>query len=265
MSDFEGKVALLTGATSGIGLAAAERLSALGATVIASGLEREVDSLRADWAARGIAGTVEAVDVRDENSVAALVERVASASGGIDILVTAAGIQRYGSAAETSSTVWDDVFAVNVRGAFYAIKHVVPHQRARGGGSIVVVSSVQAFITQTGVAAYTASKGALNALVRSVAVDEAANGIRANTVCPGSVDTPMLRTSAREFSDGTAAGEQATIDSWGTMHPLGRVAQPSEIADVIAFLAGPRSSFVTGAAIPVDGGLLASAPVVLPE
>jgi NAD(P)-dependent dehydrogenase (short-subunit alcohol dehydrogenase family) len=265
MSELDGKVALLIGATSGIGLAAAERLSALGATVIAAGLEDQVDGVRSDWASRGVSGTVESVDVRDEDSVSALVERVAAANGGIDILVTAAGIQRYGSAIETSSAVWDEVFEVNVRGAFYAIKHVLPHQRARGGGSIVVVSSVQAFVTQTGVAAYTASKGALNALVRSVAVDEAAHGIRANAVCPGSVDTPMLRASARKFSDGTAAGEQSTIDSWGGMHPLGRVAQPGEVADVIAFLAGPRSSFVTGAAIPVDGGLLASVPVVLPE
>jgi NAD(P)-dependent dehydrogenase (short-subunit alcohol dehydrogenase family) len=127
-----------------------------------------------------------------------------------------------------------------------------------------MVSSVQAFVTQNAVAAYTTSKGALNAFARSIAIDEAKNGIRANTVCPASVDTPMLRSSARSFSDGSDEAAQELVESWGRMHPLGRVAQPDEVAEAIAFLASDRASFITGIALPVDGGLLANAAVVLP-
>ena len=128
----------------------------------------------------------------------------------------------------------------------------------------MIVSSVQALATQTDVAAYTATKGALNALARSMAIDEAAHGVRVNAVCPGSVDTPMLRHSAGLFSDGTPDGIELTVAGWGRSHPLGRVAQPSEVAEVICFLASPRASFVTGEDIRVDGGLLAGLAVALP-
>lgn len=155
---------------------------------------------------------------------------------------------------------------VNVKGCFLTVKHALPHLRAsRGGGSIVIVSSVQAHACQSAVAAYTASKAALNALARSIAVDEAAHGVRANAVCPGSIDTPMLRSAARRFSDGTDAGEDALVRDWGLMHPLGRVGTAAEVAEVIAFLASGRASFVTGVRLPVDGGLLAKLPVVLPN
>jgi NAD(P)-dependent dehydrogenase (short-subunit alcohol dehydrogenase family) len=123
---------------------------------------------------------------------------------------------------------------------------------------------VQALATQASVAAYAASKGALNALTRSMAIDEAAHGVRVNAVCPGSVDTPMLRRSAALFSDGSAEAAAQTVDGWGRSHPLGRVAQPSEVAEVVSFLASPRASFVTGEDVRVDGGLLAGLAVSLP-
>ncbi len=154
---------------------------------------------------------------------------------------------------------------MNLTGAFYAAKAAIPHLRRRGGGSLVLVSSVQAFVTQAGVAAYAASKGALNALARSIAIDEATHGIRCNTVCPASVDTSMLRFAARALSDGTDDAVATLIQSWGQMHPLGRVATPGEVAEAIAFLASERASFITGIALPVDGGLLANAAVVLPK
>ncbi|GAA2345194.1 SDR family NAD(P)-dependent oxidoreductase [Dactylosporangium salmoneum] len=258
--EFDGKVAIVTGGLSGIGRAAAQVLSARGATVVAAGLPP------AAGAEAKLPGVEYAeLSVTDEAATAHLIARVAATHGGLDIVVAAAGIQRYGTASDTTADEWNEVLAVNVTGAFHAVKHALPHLRARGSGSIVLVSSVQAFITQSAVAAYTTSKGALNAFARSIAVDEAKNGIRANTVCPASVDTPMLRASARMFSDGTDEGTQALVESWGRSHPLGRVARPEEVAEAIAFLAGDRASFITGVALPVDGGLLANAAVVLPE
>jgi NAD(P)-dependent dehydrogenase (short-subunit alcohol dehydrogenase family) len=159
--------------------------------------------------------------------------------------------------------MWDEVFAVNVKGVFLVAKAALPYLRLSTRGTVVVVSSVQAHATQAGVAAYAASKGALNALVRSMAIDEAPYGVRVNAVCPGSVDTPMLRWSARRFSDGSDEGTQQAIDDWGRSHPLGRVAQPVEIAEVVGFLASPRASFVTGEDVRVDGGLLATLAVAI--
>jgi NAD(P)-dependent dehydrogenase (short-subunit alcohol dehydrogenase family) len=157
------------------------------------------------------------------------------------------------------------VFAVNVKGVFLAARAALPYLRRSARGAVVVVSSVQAHATQAGVAAYAASRGALNALVRSMAIDEAPYGVRVNAVCPGSVNTPMLRSSARRFSDGSDQGVQQAIGDWGRSHPLGRVAQPAEIAEVVGFLASPRASFVTGEDVRVDGGLLARLSVTIPS
>lgn len=259
MAEFDGKVAIVTGGHSGIGRAAAHLLAERGATVIAAGIRPHQD-VEPDLG--GI--TYRDVDVTDEHAVARLVEEI-GADRGLDVLVTAAGIQRYGTAADTPADEWNAVLAVNLTGTFYAVKAALPHLRLRESGSIVLVSSVQAFVTQAAVAAYTASKGALNALARSIAIDEAKHSIRCNTVCPASVDTPMLRFAARAFSDGSDKAMQRLVDSWGSMHPLGRVARPAEVAEAIAFLASDRASFITGIALPVDGGLLANAAVVLPE
>ncbi|MEU4196421.1 SDR family oxidoreductase [Kribbella sp. NPDC026611] len=197
------------------------------------------------------------VDVSDRAALASAAEEI----GGVDVLVCAAGIQRYGTVIDTPGDVYDEVMAVNVGGVFFACQAFVP--KLPRGGSVVVVASVQAYAAQTGVAAYSMGKGALLSLVRAMAVDHAPGGIRVNAVCPGSVDTPMLRTSAQQF-----AGERSTdevIAEWGRSHPLGRVATPAEVAEVIHFLASPAASFMTGADVKVDGGLTAGLPVVLPE
>jgi NAD(P)-dependent dehydrogenase (short-subunit alcohol dehydrogenase family) len=193
-----------------------------------------------------------------------MTRRFAEGSGGLDALVTAAGIQRYGTVSETTLTLWNEVLAVNLTGVFLAVRAALPWLRRADGGAITIVSSVQAFVSQGGVAAYVASKGALNAFARAVAIDEAGEGVRVNVVCPGSVDTPMLAASAELFADAHHSASEL-LARWGASHPLGRLATPSEVAEVAAFLLSRRAAFVTGEEIRVDGGLLAAIPVVLPE
>ncbi len=241
---FEGKTALVVGGTLGIGRATAERLASEGARVVTGGREDDAD----------LPG-----DVRDEAYAQALVERC----GELDVLVYSAGVQRYGTVETTRPETWDEVFAINVRGAYLAARAAVPALRARGGGAIVIVSSVQATASQTGVAAYAASKGALSTLTRAMALDHAGEGIRVNSVAPGSVDTPMLRWAAEQLRGARSSDD--VIADWGRMHPLGRVSAPEEIAAAIAYLASDDAATVTGAELRVDGGLLASLPVELPK
>jgi NAD(P)-dependent dehydrogenase (short-subunit alcohol dehydrogenase family) len=146
---------------------------------------------------------------------------------------------------------------------YLSAKFAIPEMLKRGGGAIVNVSSVQAMASQTNVAAYTASKGGVNALTRAMALDHAEENIRVNAVCPASVDTPMLRWAADLFKGERTAAE--VVEEWGKLHPIGRVARPEEVAEVIAFLASDRASFVTGAEYKVDGGMLAALGVRLPE
>jgi NAD(P)-dependent dehydrogenase (short-subunit alcohol dehydrogenase family) len=264
--EWTGKVALVTGGSQGIGRAVAELLAAAGASVGVCGLEADrVDETVRAIRERGGEALALTADVTDRRSIAEAVAATIEAYGRLDTLITSAGIQRYGSVVDTDEAVWDEVFAVNVKGVFLVAQAALPHLRRSGQGSIVVISSVQGHVTQTDVAAYAASKGALDALVRAMAVDEARTGVRVNAVCPASVDTPMLRESARRFSDGTPEGTERLIGDCGRSHPMGRVAQAREVAEVVAFLAGSRASFVTGEDVRVDGGLLASIGVALPE
>jgi len=266
MKDHDGSVALVTGGSSGIGRAVAELLAAAGARVaVNSNDANEASAVAAAITASGGVAIPVSGDVRDSDAIMSAVRITVETYGSLDTLVTCAGVQRYGTVTDTEEAVWDEVFAINVKGVFVAAKAALPYLRRSARGTAVVVSSVQGHATQTAVAAYAATKGALNALVRSMAIDEAPYGVRVNAVCPGSVDTPMLRSSARLFSDGSEEGAQRAIDDWGRSHPLGRVAQPSEIAEVVAFLASLRASFVTGEDIRVDGGLLAMLAAAIPS
>jgi NAD(P)-dependent dehydrogenase (short-subunit alcohol dehydrogenase family) len=195
------------------------------------------------------------------SAVAAAVDRF----GGLDTLVTSAGIQRYGDVVSTPRIEWEAVFGVNVTGVFLAAQAALPVIRKSAAGAVVIVASIQASATQVQVAAYTASKGALVSLTRSMAVDEASFGVRVNCVNPGSVDTPMLRAAAQLFAEETGQRAEDLVANWGSAHALGRVARPDEVGEVISFLSGTRASFVTGAELRVDGGLGARLAAPIPR
>lgn len=246
----------VTGGAAGIGRGAVGRFVAAGDRVFV--LDRDADALAALEAELGDQVTGIAVDVADRTALAASARQI---DGPLNTLVCAAGIQRYGTVMDTPAATYDEVMAVNVGGVFFACQAFMP--LIPRGGSVVVVASVQAYAAQHNVAAYSMGKGALLSLVRAMAVDHASDGIRVNAVCPGSVDTPMLRTSAAQFGGDRSTDE--VVAEWGRSHPLGRVATTGEVAEVIHFLASPAAAFVTGADVKVDGGLTAQLAVVLPE
>lgn len=249
---FDGKVALVTGAGVGIGHAVAVRLAAEGASVAV--LDRDKDAAEQTVAAIGDKALALTADITSPEQVAAAFASVADRYGGLDVLVNNAGVVRYGTVPEFSVEDWDLVMDTNVKGTFLTVKHAVPMMRERGGGAIVNTASAQAFASQPTVAAYSASKGAIVAMTRTLALDHAGDGIRVNCVCPGSVQTPMLRYGAEYFEDGDPA---ETMAGWARLHPIGRLIQPEEVAGLIAFLASDDASAITGAPYLVDGGLLA--------
>lgn len=261
MSWPEGSVGVVAGGSSGIGLACARRMVAAGMKVVLGGLDSQEVGMAIKSLSR-TGTTVEGVpgDLSEVEGARALIERAAS-RGPVKVLVNSVGIQRYGTVESTREVDWEEVLRVNVKTAFLLAKFAVPHLRSSGGGAIVNVSSVQAFATQPGVAAYSTSKAALVGLTRAIAVDHARDKIRANVVCPGSVDTPMLRHSARLFAP--PGQDEELLVEWGSTHPLGRVARAEEVAEAVWFLASPAASFVTGTELRVDGGLLSRIGVAL--
>jgi len=257
-----GAVSIVMGGSTGIGLGAARCLARHGSVVeLAANDEASVtaavERLRADG--HEAHGTV--LDVARPEQVEGFFADLATRHERVSVLVNSAGIQRYGTAESTPVEVWDEVLDVNVRAMFLAAKHAIPLMRRGGGGAIVNVASAQATATQRNVVAYTASKGAIVAMTRAMAVDHAPDGIRVNSVSPGSVGTPMLRAAALDVS---ADDPDAVIAQWGALHPIGRVGSPAEVADAIVFLASPMSSFVTGADLRVDGGVLAGVALPAP-
>ncbi|TCO55887.1 SDR family NAD(P)-dependent oxidoreductase [Actinocrispum wychmicini] len=263
MNEFEGRSAVVTGGSLGIGLAVVRRLAGAGAQVVFGGHEElavrqaEQDLRRDGLTVRGITGDLSHTATAEE-----LVNAAVEDHGGLDVVVNSAGIQAYGTVEQTSDAEWDRVLAVNLRSVFTVCRAAIPRLRERGGGAIVNVSSVQAVQSQSRVAVYATSKAAIAALTRSIAVDHAVDGIRVTAVLPGSVDTPMLRHSA-ELMRGNRSVDDV-LDDWGHMHPMGRVATSAEVAELVAFLAGPRAGFITGSCHVVDGGLLARLGVALP-
>ncbi len=236
----------------GIGAATAQVLCELGASVAI--LDRDESAARITVDALTQAGhraSFFLCDVSSESSVKEAIDSATQLCGGINVLVSNAGIQRYGDVTHTSSAVWDETFNVHVKGCFHVTRFGIPIMLASGGGSIVVVGSVQSLAAVGHSAAYIAAKHALLGLTRSIALDYATQNIRANCICPGTIDTPMLRWSAN-----LSAAPEEVIDRCVRMHPLGRIGSPREVARAIAFLASDWASFITGTSLLVDGGLL---------
>ena len=252
-----GKVALVTGAGSGIGRAIAECFAVEGATVGALDVDRAAAARTAEaLAARGGRATALVADVTRADEVRAAVGACVRAFGGLDILVNSAGILGApGRVIDSPEAEWDRLFAVNVKGPFLCAKFAVPEIARRGGGAIVNIASTAGLVGSAVLGPYSASKGAVVLMTRSMALDHAQDGIRVNCVCPGSIETPMLEAT---FAARPTATDRARLrEEYRRRHPLGRFGQAEEVARAVLYLASEDASFVTGVALPVDGGRIA--------
>jgi len=238
---FQNRVAVVTGGAKGIGAATVRAFHRDGARVAALDVEAATEL--------GERALFVRCDVSKEREVQAAFEKIKQQFGGVDYLVNNAGIQRYSAVTETSEDEWDLVLNVNLKSAFLCAKHAIPLMLARGAGVVVNLSSIQAFVSQNRVAPYTTSKTALLGLTRSIAVDYAPK-IRCVAVCPGTVDTPMLRWAIEQ-----SPNPQEVLEECNRMHPVQRIAQPEEIAELILYLCSDKAGFITGQAFRIDGGL----------
>jgi NAD(P)-dependent dehydrogenase (short-subunit alcohol dehydrogenase family) len=250
MSDrFVGKVAIVTGGASGIGLATVERIAAEGGRVaVFDAAEDVLANLSKDFLGSD-AISAHQVDVSDAEQVRAAVEAVQGNWSRIDVLVNSAGVLRWGGTADTLESDWDLLMSVNLKGTWLMSRAVIPVMAAGGGGAIVHVASNMGMRGVANQVAYSATKGGVIALTRSMAVDLGPLGIRVNCVNPGHVSTPM--------GDGASSRLGLTEETVGLKYPIGRIGVPAEQAAAISFLAADEAAFVTGAIVAVDGGYTA--------
>jgi meso-butanediol dehydrogenase / (S,S)-butanediol dehydrogenase / diacetyl reductase len=242
--DFEGRVAIVTGGASGMGAATARRLAAGGADVLVLDRNGEL----AATVASEIHGTPVVGDISDSAFCNAAVATAVGHHGGLDIVVNAAGVIVRATGEQTTDDQWAHIMGVNVSGTFFMCRAALPVMKSQGRGAIVNFGSIWGDLGSAGVAAYCASKGAVHNLTRALAMDHATDGIRVNAVCPGEVNTPMLQSERAEaVTDQLLAQIAATV-------PMGRLADPDEIARVVCFLASDAASYMTGAMVSVDAG-----------
>jgi NAD(P)-dependent dehydrogenase (short-subunit alcohol dehydrogenase family) len=248
-----GRVAIITGGTTGIGKATALLFMREGAKVVIAGRDAEKGKAALDELLKE---STEAIyikaDVSKSLDVKRLVDRTVETYGKINILFNNAAINPVGSATETSEELWNKVIAINLTGVFLCSKYVIPYMLESGGGSIVNTGSINSFMATKNEVAYHSSKGGVLMLTRATALDYANRNIRVNCICPGAIDTPLLETILNEFPNPEEIRAEMI-----KRHPVNRVGLPEEVANLALFLASDDSSFVTGTAIPVDGGMLA--------
>jgi NAD(P)-dependent dehydrogenase (short-subunit alcohol dehydrogenase family) len=251
----EGKVAIITGATEGIGKAISLLFAKEGAKITMVGR----DEAKGKAAFENVRESGEAIyfkaDVSNSAQVRDMVEETVRRYGHIDVLVNNAAISPVGNIVDTSEETWDYVIDVNLKGVFLCSKYVIPHMTKNGGGVIINIGSVNSFMAMQNEAVYDTSKGGVLMLTKAIALDFAKVNIRANCICPGAIETP----SVRAWFDSTPDPRKMR-ESIAAKHPVGRIGKPEEVARVALFLATDSASFVTGAAIPVDGGLLSGWP-----
>ena len=244
--ELKNRVAVVTGGAKGMGAATAEVLYREGAKVALLDVDEAGRKVAKKFGKRGL---FVQCNVGESAQVKRAFRTIGEKWGGVDILVNNAGIQRYSTVTDTSEKEWDLVMTVNLKSAFLCAKQAIPMMLERGKGVVINVASVQAFISQNNVAPYVTSKTAMLGLTRSIAVEYAPK-IRCVAVCPGTVDTPMLRSAIQLSPDPAEVLEECV-----QMHPMKRIAKPEEIGELIAYLVSDKAGFITGQSVRIDGGL----------
>ncbi len=253
----KGKTALITGSTSGIGLASAHVLAEQGINLVLNGLmdESEGQALAQQFTAKyDIKAIFDSANLMEQQAIEAMMDRAISVMGGVDILVNNAGIQHTEGVATFPAEKWNAIIAINLTAAFHATQKALPHMQANGWGRIINIASVHGLVASVNKSAYCAAKHGIVGLTKVVALEHAEHGITANAICPGWVDTPILQKQIAQFAEKQQiSAEQAKRDIITTKQPLPQMMDPRQIGEFILFLCSDTARTITGASLPIDG------------